>query len=115
MRSDAQRERTKALFEAMKAETIPLGERLLVARPWLTRSEIARLGGLSDAEAATDGETAHRVRRRVTEEAVEHLFLPEQRFLAERAGDVGHHLRLDLPHHRQVRNDGEPAGRPWRQ
>jgi len=35
--SAAQRERTKALFEAMKAEAVPLGERLIAEETTLDR------------------------------------------------------------------------------
>ena len=62
-----------------------------------------------------DGETAHGLRGGVAEQAVEHLFRPEERRLPERPGDVGHHLRLDLPHHRQsgmmVTQPNGPGGR----
>ena len=50
-----------------------------------------------DAFADAGDEVADDLRRGVAEEAVEHLLAGEAGLLAECAGDVGDHLRLDFP------------------
>jgi Spy/CpxP family protein refolding chaperone len=51
--SAAQRERTKALFEAMKAEAVPLGERLIAEETTLDRLFATRSAAPATLEAAT--------------------------------------------------------------
>lgn len=51
--SAAQRERTKALFEAMKAEAVPLGERLIAEETALDRLFATRSAAPATLEAAT--------------------------------------------------------------
>src|SRR5215207_1242204 len=51
--SPAQRERTKALFETMKAEAMPLGERLIEEETALDRLFATKTAGPSSLDAAT--------------------------------------------------------------
>lgn len=52
--TDAQRERAQALFTAMKAETVPLGEALIAAETDLDRQFAARTITPASLSAATD-------------------------------------------------------------
>ncbi len=94
--SPEQRERTRTLFEAMKAETMPIGERLIEQETTLDRLFADRQINLANLRAATEeiGVTQGRLRQAHLKYhlAMMDVLTPDQiaRYRALRGYEVGH-------------------------